>query len=183
MKITSEQGVRVLVAGIGNIFFGDDGFGPAVATALLSRARAEPLPADVRVVDYGIRGMYLTYDLLEGVDVLVLVDAVPPDGPAGAPPGTVTLMAVGPDDIGAADFDAHAMSPVAVLASLGSMGATLPPTYLVGCVPADLDEGIGLSDPVNDAVDEAVAAVNNLVCALGSGRLDPPAQLGFQRGG
>jgi hydrogenase maturation protease len=153
--------MRVLVAGIGNIFFRDDGFGPAVAAAMLADAGA--LPPGVRVVDYGIRGMHLTYDLLDGVDALVLVDAVPT---TSAGPGTVTVLEVGPDDLGPAEFDAHGMQPVAVLAGLGAMGGELPPTYVVGCAPADVSEGIGLSDLVRAAVDEAVGTVTELVHRL-----------------
>ena len=71
----------VLVAGIGNIFLGDDGFGPEVVREL--GRRPEPLPEHVRVVDYGIRGMHLAYDLLSGFDALVLVDTVPGEGEPG----------------------------------------------------------------------------------------------------
>jgi hydrogenase maturation protease len=171
---------RVLVAGIGNIFFRDDGFGPAVATAMLSSA--EPLPDGVRVVDYGIRGMHLTYDLLDGVDALVLIDALPGDPeprdavPGDAvgvqgDPGSITVLEVGQADLGQAEFDAHGMQPVSVLASLGSMGGELPPTYVVGCVPADVSEGMGLSDPVASAVDEGVSIVAELLRKLVDGPL------------
>ena len=154
--------MTVLVAGIGNLFNSDDGFGPEVVRRM--GERADP---DVRVVDYGIRGMHLAYDLLDGYDALVIVDAVP----AGASAGEVTVLDVGPDDYrddlgGADDFDPHGMNPVAVLASLGSLGGTLPPTYVVGCRPATLDEGIGLSDVVADAVPLAVDAVNRLLADL-----------------
>jgi hydrogenase maturation protease len=171
---------RVLVAGIGNIFFRDDGFGPAVAAAMLSST--EPLPDGVRVIDYGIRGMHLTYDLLDGVDALILVDALPgePEPSDAVPrdavraqggPGSITVLEVGPDDLGQADFDAHAMQPVSVLASLGSMGGELPPSYVVGCVPADVSEGMGLSDPVAAAVDEGVSVVAELLRKLVDGPL------------
>jgi hydrogenase maturation protease len=157
---------RVLVAGIGNIFFRDDGFGPAVATQMLSSAK--PLPEGVRIVDYGIRGLHLTYDLLAGVDALVLVDAIPgEDGEVGS----ITVLEVGQDDLGQAEFDAHGMQPVAMLASLGQLGGALPPTYVVGCVPADVSEGMGLSRPVQAAVDEGIAAVSELLRKL----VDRPA--------
>lgn len=157
---------RVLVAGIGNIFFRDDGFGPAVATALMSTG-PDGLPEGVRVVDYGIRGMHLTYDLLDGVDALVLVDAMPARS-SGTPsaPGDLTVLQVGPDDLGPGEFDAHGMQPVAVLASLGSMGGELPPTYVVGCVPADISEGMGLSEAVAAAVEPAAVLVSDLVRKL-----------------
>ncbi len=163
----------VLVAGIGNIFFSDDGFGPAVAARLLSPPRAAELPDTVRVVDYGIRGMHLVYDLLEGVDAFVVVDVVPRT-PSGDPPGTVTVLEIGSEDIGDGVFDAHGMSPVSVLASLEPMGGTLPPTYLVGCVAANVSEGIGLSEPVTAAVEHAAAAVLSLTRALCSGAAPVP---------
>jgi hydrogenase maturation protease len=149
----------VLVAGIGNLFLGDDGFGPEVARRMAAAESGEPVPDGVRVVDYGIRGMHLAYDLLDGVGALVLVDALPGEGPAG----TLTVLEVGPDDLGDGEFDAHGMDPVAVLASLEAMGGRLPPTYVVGCRPADLSEGIGLSDPVAKAVGDAVVTVRRLV--------------------
>jgi hydrogenase maturation protease len=149
----------VLVAGIGNLFLGDDGFGPEVARRIAAGDSGEPVPDGVRVVDYGIRGMHLAYDLLDGVGALVLVDALPGEGPAG----TLTVLEVGPDDLGDGEFDAHGMDPVAVLASLEAMGGRLPPTYVVGCRPADLTEGIGLSEPVAQAVGEAVVTVRRLV--------------------
>jgi hydrogenase maturation protease len=142
----------VLVAGIGNLFLGDDGFGPEVVRRL---AESEDLPAHVRVVDYGIRGMHLAYDLLDGYQALVLVDALPGAGE----PGELTVLEVGPDDLGSGDFDPHGMAPVAVLASLRQLGGTLPATYLVGCQPASLAEGIGLSDVVSAAIPKATAAV------------------------
>jgi hydrogenase maturation protease len=147
----------ILVAGIGNIFFSDDGFGPEV----VRRLGPDPSGA-VRVVDYGIRGMHLAYDLLDHDGPLVIVDAVP--GPAE--PGTIRVLQVGPEDLGSGEFDAHGMNPVAVLANLDVLGGTLPPTYVVGCVPVTVDEGIGLSDVVSAAVDDGVAAVRRLVTDL-----------------
>ena len=150
----------VLVAGIGNIFLGDDGFGPAVVRRLAERGG---LPAAARVVDYGIRGMHLAYDLLAGCAALVLVDALPGDDP----PGTVTVLVVDPSGVAAGGgVDAHAMEPTAMLATVATLGGGLPPTYVVGCRPATLDEGIGLSAPVAAAVPEAVAAVDALLARL-----------------
>jgi hydrogenase maturation protease len=169
---------HVLVAGVGNIFFRDDGFGPAVAVALLTGAA--PLPAEgVRVVDYGIRGMHLTYDLLDGVDALVLVDAVPA-GPDQAP-GQIVVLRVDPADLGdlrdpSAGFDAHGMQPVAVLAGVTALGGRLPQTYVVGCVPADTSDGIGLTEPVAASVAEAARTVRDLVHALVGGTAAPDQQ-------
>ncbi|MFJ3695125.1 hydrogenase maturation protease [Streptomyces sp. NPDC090052] len=150
---------RVLIAGVGNLFLSDDGFGPEVVRALTG---AGSLPPGVRVVDYGIRGMHLAYDLLDGYDALVLVDACP----GGGQPGEVTVLEVGPDDLGSGEFDAHGMNPVAVLANLEQLGGTLPPTYVVGCTPADVGEGIGLSRAVLAAVPAAMDAVRILVDRL-----------------
>ena len=159
----------ILVAGVGNLFLGDDGFGPEV----VRRLAAGPVPAEVRIVDYGIRGLHLAYDLLEGYDALVLVDAVPFAGTRTEPPiraGELRVLGVGTDttdDLGEGAFDAHGMDPVAVLASLGALGGRLPPRILVvGVQPADLAEGIGLSPPVRDAVDDAVAIVRELMDEL-----------------
>jgi hydrogenase maturation protease len=148
----------VLVAGIGNLFLSDDAFGSEVA----QRLAAGPLPDGVHVEDYGIRGMHLAYDLLDGYDALVVVDALPAHGS----PGELKVLEVGPDDLGDGDFDAHGMAPVAVLASLGQLGGRLPPTFVVGCEPADVGEGIGLSPPVAAAVDGAVALVHDLLAGL-----------------
>jgi hydrogenase maturation protease len=142
---------RVLVAGIGNLFLTDDGFGSEVARRLAGR----PMPAGVKVVDFGIRGMHLAYELLDGYDALVVVDALPGDGA----PGDLSVLEVGPDDLGEGELDAHGMAPVAVLASLGQLGGTLPRTYIVGAQPADVGEGIGLSPAVAAAVEPAVHLV------------------------
>jgi hydrogenase maturation protease len=152
----SEQ---VLVAGIGNIFLGDDGFGSEVVRHL--QAADQPLPTDVRLVDYGIRGVHLCYDLLDGYAALILIDALP----ANARPGEVTVLAVDAEDLASSDagYDPHGMNPVAVLAGLPALGGTLPPTYVVGAEPMDLGEGIGLSEPLHRAVPAAGAAVRELL--------------------
>jgi hydrogenase maturation protease len=146
---------RTLVAGVGNLFLGDDGFGPEVARRLTGTG----LPDGVKVVDYGIRGMHLAYDLLDGYEMLVIVDAVS----RGGAPGDLVVLEVGEDDLGSGDFDAHGMEPTAMLASLGSLGGRLPRTYVVGCEPAAVDEGIGLSPPVAAAVERALELVAGLV--------------------
>jgi hydrogenase maturation protease len=148
--------VTVLVAGIGNLFLGDDGFGPEV----VRRLAAEPTPDGVQVVDYGIRGMHLAYDLLAGCDLLVLVDALPTDD---GRPGEIVLLAVGPADVPPAELDAHSMSPAAVLGSLSRLGGTQPPTVVVGCRVATVAERIELSPPVAAAVPAAMTAVRLLL--------------------
>jgi hydrogenase maturation protease len=161
MKSAEPEGplpVRgTLVAGIGNIFFGDDGFGSEVARSL----DGTPFPEGVRVVDYGIRGTHLAYDLLEGWEALVVIDTVPGQGC----PGRVHVLSVDADQLGTGTFDPHGMDPASVLASLASLGGHLPPTLVVGCEPAVLDEVMGLSPAVAAAVPVAMAAVTHLVAA------------------
>jgi hydrogenase maturation protease len=118
---------------------------------------------DVRVVDYGIRGMHLAYDLLDGYDALVLVDAIPSQGS----PGTLHVFEADHDSLTcAAGLDAHAMDPGAVFASLNALGGTPPYTVVIGCEAADVEEGIGLSDAVSAAVPAAVQTVSQTVTAL-----------------
>ncbi|HEY8479652.1 MAG TPA: hydrogenase maturation protease [Spirillospora sp.] len=176
---------RVLVAGIGNVFLGDDAFGVEVAR----RLGCAGLPEEVRVADYGIRGVHLAYELLDGDhDTLILVDAMPVDGP----PGTLAVLHVdtetldgpvdgeAPDDAqdgadgadgatpGAADpfgppaVDGHGMDPMAVLRLLRRLGGDIGRVLVVGCRPAVLDERMELSAPVLAALDEAVRLVAEL---------------------
>ena len=190
---------RTLVACLGNIFLGDDGFGVEVA----KRFAGQELPEGVRVTDYGIRGMHLAYDLAEGFDTTILVDAMQ----RGDEPGTVYVIEpqpaqrpVGGDAPGggtggsggtggtgggeAADgsplaamslFDAHGMQPEVVLDMAGTLGAEAGRVLVVGCEPMSMEEGIGLSPPVAAAVDEAVRVVTRLVTG-GGPRYDTPQQ-------
>ena len=149
---------RMLVAGIGNIFLGDDGFGVEV----VRRLAGTPRPPGVEVVDVGIRGVHLAYQLLDGYDVLVLVDAAP----RGHAPGTVTLVEV--DEAALGDpaspvVDAHGLDPGAVLRMLGSLGGCVGTVYLVACEPESLAEGIGLSAAVEAGVGPAAGLVEELM--------------------
>jgi hydrogenase maturation protease len=148
---------RVLVAGIGNVFRTDDGFGPEVAR----RLAALPWPAGVRVVDYGIRGMHLAYDLLDPWDALVLIDALPDRGD----PGGLVVLEIGDEHLSkGGPVDAHGMDPATVLATLAALGGRLPPrTLLVGCQVAATGDGMGLTPPVDAAVDTAVRQVRTVV--------------------
>jgi hydrogenase maturation protease len=150
---------RILVAGIGNIFLGDDGFGSEVV-------RHAELPRDdpnVRVVDYGIAGMHLAYDLLEEWDTLVLVDAVPSRGR----PGTLhVFQADHQSGGGTAGIDGHSMDPAAVFASLRALGGSPPYTVVVGCEAGSVEERMGLSEPVANAVPRAMHALEEIVAAL-----------------
>jgi hydrogenase maturation protease len=113
------------------------------------------------VVDYGIRGMHLAYDLLDPWDALVMVDALPDHGRVG----DVVLIDIGPEHVrGGGRVDAHGMDPATVLATLAALGGRLPPrTLLVGCRVAEAGDGMGLTPPVEAAVDEAVRVVRSLV--------------------
>lgn len=151
---------HILIAGIGNIFLGDDGFGPEVIRRVYERIDGSE---GLRATDYGIGGMHLAYDLLEDWDALVLVDAVPNRGS----PGTVHVFEADHD---AQDFapalDAHGMDPATVFASLRALGGVAPRTVVVGCEVADVTDGMGLSETVQAAVPDAVAAVESAVAML-----------------
>jgi hydrogenase maturation protease len=151
--------MRTVVAGIGNIFLGDDAFGVELARRLSS----EQLPEGVTVADYGIRGMHLAYDLLEiAPDTTILLDAVP----RGDEPGTIYVLEIGPEhvvDIAPAAVDAHGMAPDAVLGLLDNLGGSPGRTILVGCEPANTEEGMGLSPAVTAAVEKAVGVVLELL--------------------
>jgi hydrogenase maturation protease len=155
---------RILIAGIGNIFLGDDAFGVEVARRLATR----PQPGQVRVVDFGIRGIDLTYALLEGYETVILVDATP----RGGQPGTLYVIEPDPGEPGEAGgaelmFETHNLDPVKVLRLAAALGGRVQRVLLVGCEPAPLDGEedmqMELSEPVRAAVDEAVLLVESLV--------------------
>jgi len=150
---------KLLIAGVGNIFLGDDGFGVQVA----SRLAAAELPDWVHVVDYGIRGMHLAYDLADGYSSAILVDAMA----RGGEPGTIYVIEPDRPSVPAGNplFNAHGMQPDLVLSLAGTLGAEAGRVLVVGCEPASLEEGIGLSAPVAAAVDDAVRMVTRLVTA------------------
>lgn len=152
---------RLLIAGIGNIFLGDDAFGVEVVSLLAQRK----LPDGVRVIDFGIRGMDLAYALLDGYDGVILVDSVS----RGGTPGTLYVLepeldGQTPDDANGG-LEAHDLAPARVLRWARSLGP-LPPIRIVGCEPATLDPedaAGGLSPAVAEAVAEALAIVERLV--------------------
>jgi hydrogenase maturation protease len=160
---------RILVACIGNIFLGDDGFGCAVARRLAGRT----LPEGVLVVDFGIRGFDLAYALLEGYETTIFVDAAPRGGEPG------TLYVIEPDlnelhdsEERAMLVEPHGMNPLRVLGLVKAMGGGFRRILIVGCEPATAgSEGgqEGLSEPVEAAVDEAVRLVESLVGNLSAG--------------
>jgi hydrogenase maturation protease len=145
--------VRVLVAGVGNIFFGDDGFGPEVARHLA----AEPIDG-ATIEDYGIRGLHLAYELLSGYDKAFLIDAVPRGGVPG------TLYVLEPDVRASnAEPDAHRMDLETVFSLVKLIGGDPPPITIVGCEPSAAEETMELTAPVRDAVKPAVDLVRRLV--------------------
>jgi hydrogenase maturation protease len=150
---------RILVAGVGNVFRGDDGFGVAVARRLAE----EPLPPGVQLCDYGVRGVHLAYELLNGYDLLVLVDAVARGGQPG------TLYVIEPDGLPVASpaalVDAHDLTPDAVLALVPVLGGTLGRVVVVGCEPASLCATMALSAVVEQSVEEATRVVREVVSA------------------
>ena len=152
---------RVMVAGVGNIFFADDGFGVEVAKQLAQQT----WPDWVSVADFGIRGVHLAYQLAEGYDTLILVDAVS----RREAPGTVMVLEpdFGRDDLEREDngyfVDAHGMDPEVVLGMVKNLGGKLRNVVIVGCEPAEVVERIGLSDVVAQAVPAAVGAVREIV--------------------
>ncbi len=187
---------RILVAGIGNIFLADDGFGVEVAHRLLER----PLPPGVEVVDFGIRGLDLAYALQAGYAAVILVDAAP----RGYPPGTLSVIEPelrdesGGELPGGIDggsglssgrrsiLEPHAMDPVRVLLLARQLGATLPPVRVVACEPGRLEpvEGadllVELSEPVRAAVGPAIELVEALIAEFRDAEpaAEPPVTVG-----
>jgi hydrogenase maturation protease len=157
------QTPSILIAGIGNIFLGDDAFGVEVVQRLAGRK----LPERVKAIDFGIRGFDLAYALLDGSDITILVDACP----RGGKPGELYLIepdlnALDAPEVQQAAVDAHSMNPTNVIRMARSMGGELKKILLVGCEPATLgpEEGqMGLSEPVAAMVEEAVKLVESLV--------------------
>ncbi len=150
---------KTLLAGIGNIFLGDDGFGVEV----VRRLEGVPMPDGVKVTDFGIRGIHLAYELMNGYDTLVLVDALP----RGEAPGTITLfepeIEIEPEASRTPMMDAHGMDPATVLGMLADLGGKVGRIVIVGCEPATVEEQMGLSEPVAAAVDEALDVVMKVV--------------------
>lgn len=160
--MTEENAETVLVAGVGNIFLGDDGFGVEV----VRRLSGADLPGWVKVVDYGIRGMHLAYDLAgAGHELTIIVDATARDDP----PGTVSVIELevpetadpAPDQV--ALLDAHGMQPDVVLRLVGMLGGEPGRVLLVGCEPQVLDHRMSLSPAVERAVGTAARVVVDLV--------------------
>ena len=155
---------RTLVAGVGNVFLRDDAFGVEVVRLLARR----PVPEGVEIRDFGIRGVHLAYDLLNGCDLFVLVDAAQ----RGEPPGTVSVIEVEvpePDPDTGPVIDAHSLTPDGIFALLGTLGGRPGRSLLVACEPADVSAGIGLSEPVEAALPHAVRTVEEILAGVMTG--------------
>jgi hydrogenase maturation protease len=152
---------RILVAGVGNVFQGDDAFGVEVVRLLAE----QPLPAGVVLKDFGIRGVHLVYELLDGCDLFVLIDAAP----RGEAPGTVSVLEVELPEPSADQtvIDAHSLAPDDIFALLASLGGRPGRSLVVACEPADVDPGMGLSEPVQAALPHAVRAVQEILAEAG----------------
>jgi hydrogenase maturation protease len=153
----SSRPRQILVAGIGNAFLGDDGFGGQVAQRLEKR----DLPEGVLVLDFGTGGLDLAYEVMRGYDALVLVDI----SRQGEPPGTIYVMEPDPADVDGgiedgAVIDPHGMDPQTVLRFVKAVGGWPGKVVIVACEPSSVGEvNWGLSKPVEDAVDRAVGVV------------------------
>ncbi len=154
--------MKILVAGIGNIFLGDDAFG----VEMVQRLSATPLPPEVTLADFGIRSFDLAYAMAEDYDVTILLDAIS----QGQPPGTVSLIE--PDIIGSHmgdPIDAHNMNPMRALQMASSLGGQPRRLYLIACEPAVLEteEGqLGLSDQIEAAIPTAIEMLRTLLDEL-----------------
>jgi hydrogenase maturation protease len=162
----------ILVAGVGNVFLGDDGFGVEVVRRLHER-RTDAWPPDVRVIDYGIRGIDLYYALLDGVDLAILVDATHRDGPPGTlyviEPSVTNMGESFQGDASPVMISPHDLDPAKVLQAVQAMGGEVGRIVLIGCEPESLgtedgQEGrMGLSAPIALAVDEAVHTIESMI--------------------
>lgn len=147
---------RVLIAGVGNVFLGDDGFGVEVA----ARLSGERLPDGVAAVDFGVRGIHLAYELLEPPELLLVVDAVS----RGGEPGLLYLIEPNLSELSEqGGLDAHGMDLPSVFSRVRALGGALPRVLIVGCEPALLDEHLGLSEPIRAAVEPALELVRETV--------------------
>lgn len=165
---------RILVAGLGNLFRGDDAFGSEVARRLLSRE----LPADVRVVDFGTRGYDFAFAIADDFDCVLIVDAVS----RGAEPGTLFVIEPELDELEKLRHDefsdqSHDMNPLAALKLTRTLCDTLPRLILLGCEPLELGDEVegclGLSDPVAAAIDPAIERVMSLLAEISTALVRP----------
>lgn len=158
---------KMLVAGVGNIFFSDDAFGCEV----VRRLAKEDLPEGVVVADFGIKGVHLAYELLEGYDTVIIVDAAP----CGGKPGDLYLIEAKLEEIAesplvqaasegeSALVDAHGLEPDAIFGMLKALGGNVGRALVVGCEPENIEDGLGLSATVEAAVEPAVRRLVDII--------------------
>jgi len=158
---------KMLVAGVGNIFFSDDAFGCEV----VRRLAKEDLPEGVVVADFGIKGVHLAYELLEGYDTVIVVDAAP----CGGKPGDLYLIEPKLEEIAesplvqaasegeSALVEAHGLEPDAIFGMLKALGGNVGRALVVGCEPENIEDGLGLSTTVEAAVEPAVARLVDII--------------------
>jgi hydrogenase maturation protease len=155
---------QILVAGVGNAWMLDDGFGSVVAQRLAARE----LPSGVRVMDAGSGGLDLAYEIMRGYHALVLVDV----SRQGGEPGTLYVMEPDPDELAASIEDGdvinpHGMDPQTVLRFVRAVAGWHGKVVVIGCEPTELEDlGVGLSPAVEDAVERAIALVDETVAEL-----------------
>ncbi len=168
----------ILIAGIGNIFLGDDAFGVEVARSLLKRS----LPASVSVKDFGIRGFDLAYALLDPWHTVILIDALP----RGEAPGTLFVMEPDLSRMGTVSspdmaFNAHGMDPVRVLNLAASMGSISAEIFIVGGEPQDfgdeLEGRMGLSSTLEAVIEDASDMVERLIARVLKTQMESSQQL------
>jgi len=166
-QATQSKRHTILLACIGNIFHGDDAFGVEVSRELATHT----LPDEVRLVDYGIRGLDLAFDLLDGYDVTIFVDATP----QGNEPGTIYVIKPDLQQLAlpvtqSAVVDTHGMNPMRVLKMAMAMGVQFKKLLIVGCEPESFgseEEGqMGLSQSVQAAVPKAVEVIESLITKI-----------------
>lgn len=150
----------VLIAGVGNVFLGDDGFGPEVAR----RMSGTELPPTVRLKDFGISSLHLAFELLEGYDALILIDAAQ----RNEAPGTVSLVQLDTEEMLSTGSvaDAHTMSPSTVVKMLDDFGGRVETIYLIACEPESVNEEMALSPFVDGAIPGAIEMVRELAFSL-----------------
>jgi len=146
--------MRVLVAGVGNLFYSDDAFGVEVAR----RLALEP-PADTKVTDFGIRARHLAYELLEPWQLCVVADCMP----RGGKPGTLYVIEPEVTGVDASVANAHALDLPTVFAAVRELGGRLPRTLVVGCEPDVVEPGIGLSPSIAAAIPAAIQLIRDLI--------------------
>lgn len=158
---------KMLVAGVGNIFFSDDAFGCEV----VRRLAKEDLPEGVVVADFGIKGVHLAYELLEGYDTVIIVDATP----CGGKPGDLYLIEPKLEEIAesplvqaasegeSALVDAHGLEPDAIFGMLKALGGNVGRALVVGCEPENIEDGLGLTATVEAAVEPAVRRLVDII--------------------